>query len=103
VSPVRLEGAPAFVLLNGIHPAAGQASGAEVHAAIRKLFKLSVCPVHLCHRNAYAEAMVSGKVPQELDAEGRAGEELKRLFKFVFEFVNTRGENVELRRYSATA
>jgi hypothetical protein len=51
----------------------------------------------------YAEAMVSGRVPQELDAAGKAGEELKRLFMFVFEFVNMRGENVELQSYSATA
>jgi len=94
---LRLAGnPPAFVLLNGIHPTAGRASVAEVHGAIHDLFGLTVCPVHLCQRAAYAEAMTTGKVPQEVDPDGKAGDELKRLFEFVCEFVNTRGENVEV-------
>lgn len=101
---LRLAGSPpAFVLLNGIHPTAGRASIAEMRDAIRQLFGLPVCPVHLCHRSAYAEAMTTGKVPQELDADGKAADELKRLFKFVAEFVNTRGENVEVLGNSTTA
>lgn len=101
---LRLAGnPPAFVLLNGIHPTAGRASVAEVHDAIQELFGLTVCPVHLCQRNAYAEAMTTGKVPQELDPEGKAGDELKRLFEFVCEFVNTRGKDVEIHDHSATA
>jgi len=101
---LRLAGnPPAFVLLNGLHPAAGRASLAEIHNAIGGLFGLLVCPVHLCHRSAYAEAMTTGKVPQELDADGKAGDELKRLFAFISEFLNTRGEHVEIHRHSATA
>lgn len=101
---LRLAGnPPAFVLLNGIHPTAGRASINEVHDAIRALFKLTVCPVHLCQRSAYAEAMTTGKVPQEIDPDGKAGDELKRLFEFVFEFVNTRGGNVEVLGNTATA
>src|SRR6202030_2441169 len=42
---LRLAGSPpAFILLNGIHPAAGRASVAEVHGAIKKLFGLDACP-----------------------------------------------------------
>lgn len=101
---LRLAGnPPAFVLLNGIHPTAGRASINEVHDAIRALFKLTVCPVHLCQRSAYAEAMTTGKVPQEIDPDGKAGDELKRLFEFVCEFVNTRGGNVEVLGNTATA
>ena len=102
---LRLAGnPPAFVLLNGIHPTAGRATVADVHDAIRSLFGLTVCPVHLCQRNAYAEAMTSGRVPQEVDPDGKAGDELNRLFEFVCEFVNTRGENVvEILGHSATA
>lgn len=96
-------GPPAFVLLNGIHPTAGKNSIAEVHEGIRELYGLTVCPVHLCQRSAYAEAMTTGRVPQELDPDGKAGDELRRLFEFVFEFVNTRGKNVEVRRDTATA
>ena len=54
-------------------------------------------------RNAYAEAMTTGKVPQELDPDGKAGDELNRLFEFVCEFVNTRGKNVEIHGHSASA
>jgi chromosome partitioning protein len=101
---LRLAGnPPAFVLLNGIHPTAGRASINEVHEAIRALFGLTVCPVHLCQRSAYAEAMTTGKVPQEIDPDGKAGDELKRLFEFVCEFVNTRGGNVEVLGDTATA
>ncbi len=101
---LRLAGSPpAFVLLNGIHPTAGRASITEVRDAIRELFGLTVCPVHLCQRSAYAEAMTTGKVPQEIDPDGKAGDELKRLFEFVFEFVNTRGGNVEVLGHTATA
>jgi chromosome partitioning protein len=101
---LRLAGnPPAFVILNGIHPAAGKASIAEIHSAINQFFGLPACPVHLCHRTAYADAMTTGKVPQELDADGKAGDELKRLFTFISEFLNTRGDNVEIHRHSATA
>ena len=101
---LRLAGnPPALVLLNGIHPTAGRASINEVHEAIRALFGLTVCPVHLCQRSAYAEAMTTGKVPQEIDPDGKAGDELKRLFEFVCEFVNTRGGNVEILGDTATA
>jgi chromosome partitioning protein len=102
---LRLAGSPpAFVLLNGIFPTAGQKTVEEVHQAIRDLFGLIVCPVHLCQRSAYAEAPTTGKAPQELDPEGKAAQELDRLFGFVCEFVNNRrSEHVEDGRHSATA
>jgi chromosome partitioning protein len=101
---LRLAGSPpAFVILNGINHAAGRASLNEVREAIRSLFSLTVAPVHLCQRNAYAEAMTTGKVPQEVDEEGKAGDELKRLFEFVCEVVNRGGESVEIRSRAATA
>jgi chromosome partitioning protein len=101
---LRLAGnPPAFVLLNGIHPTSGRSTVSDVGDAIRSLFGLTVCPVHLCQRNAYAEAMTSGRVPQEVDPDGKAGDELNRLFEFVCEFVNRRGENdVEILGHSAT-
>ena len=94
---------PAFVLLNGIHPTAGRASIADVHEGIRDLYGLKVSPVHLCQRAAYAEAMTTGKTPQEVDPDGKASDELKRLFEFVCEFVTTRGEDVEVLGHTATA
>lgn len=102
---LRVAGSPpTFVLLNGVHPNAGRGGIDEVHQALRELYGLVVCPVHLCQRSAYAEAMTTGAAPQELDAEGKAAGELDRLFKFVSDFVNTpRSNDVEDRRHTATA
>jgi len=76
----------AFVLLNGIHPTATRQAD-EARETIQKVFGLACCPVHLCHRSAYAEAPTTGKAPQELDPDGKAAVELERLFLFVSEFV----------------
>jgi chromosome partitioning protein len=86
----------AMVVLNGIHPSAGASSIADTTEVLQKLYGLSTCPVHLCQRIAYAEAMVTGSTPQERDPEGKAGQELNDLFRFVREAVNNR--TVELER-----
>jgi chromosome partitioning protein len=87
---LRLAGnPPAFVLLNCIHPSAGSRGLINIHQAIKQLFDLSVCPVHVCQRSAYSEAPTSGQSPQEVDADGKAADELDRLFDFTCEFVNT--------------
>jgi chromosome partitioning protein len=80
---------PAFVLLNGVHPSAGPRGIQDVHYGIKHLFDFTVCPVHICQRSAYAEAPTSGQSPQELDPDGKAAAELKRLFDFACELVNT--------------
>lgn len=85
---LRLSGnPPAFVVLNGIHPTATK-QATEARALVRSTFGLECAPGHLCHRSAYADAMTSGKTPQELDEEGRAAAELDALYRFSFEFVN---------------
>ena len=85
---LRLAGNPrAFVLLNGIHPTATKQAD-EAREMVQQVFGLACAPVHLCHRSAYAEAPTTGKAPQELDPEGKAGIELERLFLFVSELVN---------------
>ena len=91
---LRLAGSPsAFVVLNCVHPSAGPRGITDTHGSIKELFELTVCPVHICHRSAYAEAPTSGQSPQELDAEGKAADELKRLFDFTSEVVNTRKDD----------
>jgi chromosome partitioning protein len=80
-----------FVLLNGISPHATTAV-LEVKNALRDLYGLECCPVHICQRTAYADCLVTGNAPQEVDAEGKAADELTRLFQFVSEFVNSKGE-----------
>jgi chromosome partitioning protein len=101
---LRLAGSPpTFIVLNGLHPSAGRTSIEEVHGAIFDLYGLKVAPVHLCQRNVYAEAMITGKTPQELDETGRAADELARLFGFICEHVNKTDIEHEQDRSHSTA
>jgi chromosome partitioning protein len=104
---LRLAGSPpAFVLLNGIHPNAGRSTLEEVRQGLHEMFGLVVCPVYLCQRNVYAEAMTTGRVPQELETDGRAADELNRLFKFISGIINAKDEENnggQVRRNSRTA
>jgi chromosome partitioning protein len=101
---LRLAGShPALVVLNGIHPTASRIAD-EARAMLFQTFGLIACPIHLCHRSAYAEAPTTGKAPQELDPEGKAAAELDGLFRFISEFVNMRrSEHVKDFSNSATA
>jgi chromosome partitioning protein len=103
---LRLAGnPPSFVLLNCVHPSAGSRGLLDVHQGIKQLFDLTVCPIHICQRSAYAEAPTSGRSPQELDEDGKAAAELKRLFEFTCEFVNSGkgAHGIENGRHTATA
>lgn len=102
---ITLAGSPAtFLLLNGVHPAATKGVS-EAQNALQSLYGIQCCPVHICQRAAYADCLVSGSAPQEIDADGKAADELTRLFQFVCEFVNTGEETngLKVRRHSATA
>jgi chromosome partitioning protein len=78
----------AFVVLNALHPSTGAAGIAEARQVLEHMYGFRSCPVHLCQRSAYSEAMVSGSTPQERDPEGKAGQELSRLFRFTCEQMN---------------
>jgi hypothetical protein len=72
----------------------------DTQQTIKELFGLAVCPVHVCQRSAHAEAPTSGQSPQELDADGKAADELDRLFDFACELVNT-GKDAQIRNILA--
>ena len=74
-----------FVVLNGLHPSAGNAGIEEARQMIANVYGLANCPAHLCQRSAYTEAMIFGASPQERDPDGKAGYELRKLFQFVSE------------------
>jgi chromosome partitioning protein len=98
---MRLAGSPpAFVLLNCVHPSAGPRGISDTQQTIKELFGLAVCPVHVCQRSAHAEAPTSGQSPQELDEDGKAADELDRLFDFACELVNT-GKDAQIRNILA--
>jgi chromosome partitioning protein len=83
---LRLAGSPpAYVVLNGIHPAAGRASVNAIQESIRDIFDFASCPDWVCQRNLYFEAVDTGKTPQDVDPDGKASGELNRVFKFVNE------------------
>jgi len=87
----------ATVVLNGIHPNVRASAISEAREMLQKLYGLSTCPVHLCQRLAYAEAMVTGSTPQERDPEGKASQELNDLFRFVRDAVNNPNLGLERR------
>jgi chromosome partitioning protein len=93
---------PTFVLLNEIPPTATRQAD-EARTMIKSLYGLVCCPVHLCRRAAYADALRPGLSPQELDSEGKAAEELKRLYEFVTEFLEAGRGHEQDHRTSKTA
>lgn len=79
--------APAFVVLNGVHPQAHR-QAEEAKIMVEEAFGFKVCPVHICHRGGYASAPASGKAPQETDPDGKAAEEIGRLYMFINQQLN---------------
>jgi len=79
--------APAFVVLNGLHPQAHK-QAEEAKIMIEDTFGFKVCPVHFCHRGSYAAAPASGKAPQEIEPDGKAADEIGRLYMFISQQLN---------------
>lgn len=75
---------PAFVVLNGLHPQATRQAD-EAKTMIAEIYGFPVCPVHLCDRAIYADVPSVGKSAQEVEPQGKAAEELDRLYGFVFQ------------------
>jgi len=79
--------APAFVILNGLHPQATKQAD-DTKVLIEDIYGFPVCPVHLCTRGTYAAAPAMGKAPQEYEPEGKAAEEIARLYAFIIQQLN---------------
>lgn len=85
---LRVAGDPsAFVLLNGLHPQSTRAAE-EAKAMTADTFGLQSCPVHICQRSSYAEAPTSGKTAQEIEPDGKAADEMRRLYVFICQHAN---------------
>ena len=74
------------VILNDIPPQGQQRQQAE--DAIRDM-GLPVLPVALGHRTAYTHAAALGLTAQEYDANGKAAEEIKQVYKFTCKLMNS--------------
>jgi len=73
---------PAYVVLNGLHPQATKQAD-EAKALIADVYGFPVCPVHLCDRAIYADVPALGQSAQEAEPEGKAADEIARLYNFV--------------------
>jgi chromosome partitioning protein len=69
----------AYVVLNAVPPRGPL--GEQAVAAINT-YNVSVCPVSICHRAAFVQALTSGKTAAEYDGEGKATQEIAALHKW---------------------
>jgi chromosome partitioning protein len=80
VDLVRLAGKPASVVLNTVPP---RGSLAEEAASAIRTYDIAVCPVHIGQRAAFLHALTAGMTAQEYEPQGKAAEEISRLYKWV--------------------
>lgn len=71
-----------FVLLNAVPPNADKLFS-ELRDVLENTYKVSVAPFYLAHRSAYMHSALTGQGAQEFDPEGKAAEEIQRLFQWV--------------------
>jgi len=55
----------------------------DAKAVIEGLHGMKVAPVHLCQRNAYADATITGQTATEYEPRGKAAQEIASLYSLV--------------------
>lgn len=83
---VRTTGKPIFVVMNAVAPKGNEAR--EAAEAIETL-DVSVCPVRLVNRIAFARSLIAGQTAQEFEPSGKAAEEAAWLHKFMCAHLHT--------------
>jgi chromosome partitioning protein len=81
---------PAFVLLNGLHPASRNAAAAA-KTMTQRVSGFQACPAHLSQRDIYGNAPATGQAAQELEPNGAAAAELKALYMWICKQVDMLG------------
>lgn len=71
-----------FVLLNAVPPNADRLFS-EIKGVLEGNYNVPVVPFYLAHRSAYMHSALTGQGAQEFDPEGKAAEEIKRLFDWI--------------------
>ena len=82
VDIVALSQKPAAVVLNAVRPRADSLV-LEAKQAIAGL-GLSIAPVQLGNRAAFADSLIEGKVAQEYEPSGKAAREIRKLFDWIW-------------------
>ncbi len=77
----KLAGKPAFVVLNAVPPRATHILE-DARAAVA-VHGLKVAPVALQQRAAFAHALTAGQTAQEYDPNGKAADEIARLYSWL--------------------
>lgn len=70
-----------YVVINAAPPQGRRHEDAR--AVIEGLHALKVAPVHLCQRNAYADATINGQTVTEYEPEGKAASEINALYSLI--------------------
>lgn len=78
----RLAKKPAVVILNSV-PARGTLA-IEAEAAIEE-YGVDIAPTHLGQRAAFVHSLTNGLTAQEIDPDGKAANEIKRLFRWIMQ------------------
>ncbi|SOD22242.1 AAA family ATPase [Nitrosomonas ureae] len=76
---VKQQNKPFSIVLTFVSPA-----GQEIADAVAAVSELSanICPVHIGNRKAYFRAQSEGKTVQEYEPNGKAADEIARLYKY---------------------
>lgn len=92
---VRLSGGkPIAAVLNAIPP---RGTKADQAADIIGGLNIRVCPVRFGHRAAFADAGAGGLAPQEYEPDGKAADEIKGVYEFVRELIDSETQERGLR------
>ena len=79
---MKLVSVPAYAVINGVqHHSRGAALQAE--KTIERALKMPVAPIQIGERVVYSRALISGQTPLEVEPDGKAAQELKRLHRWV--------------------
>jgi chromosome partitioning protein len=101
---VRIAGDnPAWVIINELHPAA-RTQAEQLKNIIADTYPFPVCPVHLSRLDVFANSADAGLSVLEQEPEGKAAEEIRRVYKFVCQKVEKlESSHVENEKFAERA
>lgn len=99
VQIAQLAGKPAAVVLNACPPQ-GRALADEAEQAV-KGYGVTVAPVRLVQRAAYAHSLAAGQTAQEYEPGGKAAEEISQLYTWACQHVGMSANPHEVKHEQA--
>jgi len=99
---IRLGGdTPTWIVVNKLHPATS-VMAKKLKEMIFGIYKIPVCPAHICRYDIYATSADEGLIPEEKKSTHKAALEIRELYKFVTQQLNNaRGSHVRQDEKSA--